>query len=128
GPANVLVERDDRRMALWAANGERLKHEGGNIEIADRAPIGDLVHLHDAVACRAPCLVGLGLLLKLAVEVGLARRILPAKRDRCEDQCKQGDWGSHAPRSYTGGGSEARACARVSHWQSSCAASAGVRP
>jgi hypothetical protein len=57
-------------MALCTAQLQRLKHERRDVQVTRPAAVGDLVHLHEAVARRAPGFVRLGLLLELAVEVG----------------------------------------------------------
>ena len=60
--------------AFGAARLERLEDERGNVEIARAAAVGDLLHLHDALARRAPRPVGLGLLPQQPLEV---RRRVP---------------------------------------------------
>ena len=55
-----------------AAQLQRLEDEGRDVEVTHPAAVGDLVHLHEAVARGAPGLVGLRLLLQHAIEVRLA--------------------------------------------------------
>src|SRR4051812_1049766 len=67
--ADVFVDPHDRGVPLRPAQMQRLEHEGGDVEIANPAAIRDLLHLHVAVACRAPSCVGVGLVARIAVEV-----------------------------------------------------------
>jgi hypothetical protein len=89
--ADVLVHPDERRMTLRAAKIQRLEDERRNVEVADAAPVADLRHLHDAVAGPAPCLVGLGLPLDLAVEVRcpLEEVIRSSARPRLRRRCRR---------------------------------------
>ena len=64
--------------AVRAAQLQRLEHERRDVEIAGLAAVGDLLHLHEAVARRPPGLVGLGLLLQHALEIG--RPLLELRR------------------------------------------------
>ena len=68
-------------MAFGAAQLQRLKDERRDVQVTRLAAVGDLVHLHEAVARGAPGLVGLGLLLELALEVGRTLLELREQRD-----------------------------------------------
>ena len=113
-----------RRMSLGAAQLQRLEDERRNVQVTHPAAVGDLVHLHEAVARRAPRLVGLRLLLQHAIEVGLALLELSAERhgERGRAQMTSGEksgrplrTGRSCPRSYTVPAAlRPRACARVS--------------
>ncbi len=78
--ADVLVHPHERRMLTGAAQPKRLKDERGDVEIAFRTAIADLLDLHEAVARRTPGAIGLGLLPEHPGEVGPAchRSVLPA--------------------------------------------------
>src|SRR6202040_668118 len=67
--ADVLVHPDDGRMAPRAAHLQRLKHKCRDLEVAQAAPVGDLLELHEARTRGAPGLVGLGLLARQALEI-----------------------------------------------------------
>jgi len=67
---DVLVHPDQRRMLMVAAESQRLKHEGRDIEITLRAAIGDLLDLHESFAGGAPRAVRLSLLAEHPCEVG----------------------------------------------------------
>src|SRR5262249_23564954 len=127
----------ERGVPLRAAELQRLEDERGNLQVTRSAAVGDLLHLHEAVARGAPRLVGLGLLREHAIEIRLAlRRLLRrpgAQRNRTErgesSERSGANGGIHASRSYTDPAAfEARACARESQSQSRCAASIGVAP
>ena len=119
--ADVLVHPDERGMSLRAAQLQRLKDEGRDVEVTRLAAVGDLVHLHEAVARRAPGLVGLGLLLELTFEIGRALLELPGGRPAAEARTRARSARRTAEalmpqilhRRWRG--CAARACARVSH-------------
>src|SRR5438552_1260221 len=125
--ADVLVHPDDRRVALRSAEIERLKYERGNIQIADPAAVGDLLHLHVAVARRPPFRVGLRLVAKILLEVAdaiLGRRAivfgsgLAAKRRRGDQNGRENTAeprrSSNHPPNLTPEVEERRAGARMS--------------
>ena len=95
-----------------AAQRERLKHKGGDVHIAHLAAVGDLLHLHDAVARGAPGLVGVGLLLELALEVGrtlleLIRPVAPKRRGSGCSELRRSCLAVQRPRSKSEGGGNA---------------------
>ena len=65
------MDPDESGVRFCAAELQRLKDESGDVEVANLAAVGDLLHLHEAVARRPPDLVGLRLLLQLTVEIRL---------------------------------------------------------
>jgi len=75
---DVLVNPQERRVPLRAAQLQRLEDERRDVDVTHLAAVGDLLHLHEAVAGGAPCLVGVGLLLQLTIEVGRALLERPA--------------------------------------------------
>ena len=101
--------------ALRAAQLQRLKDQRRDVEVAGLAAVGDLLHLHEALARGAPGRVGLRLLLRACGRNraraagtdagpaasrgrGLGRR--STKGDRRSEQCAR-QWRSSCRRSYT---------------------------
>jgi hypothetical protein len=72
-----FVHPDNGGMPPGAARLHGPKHERGDVEIAGTAAVSDLLHLHVALARRAPRPVGLCLLLNLAVEIRRQEGIVP---------------------------------------------------
>ena len=71
--ADVLVNQHrSADIPFRAAQLERLEDERRDLQVTRLAAVGDLVHLHEAIARGTPRLVGLGLLLELALEIGRA--------------------------------------------------------
>ena len=60
--ADALVNPDKRGVCFRPAQMERLEDKRGNVQIARLASVGDLLHLHDALARGAPRHVRVGLL------------------------------------------------------------------
>ena len=120
--ADVLVDPDERGVRLRAAELQRLEDKCRDVEIAYAAAIGDLLHLHDAVARGAPGPVRVRLLLQHSLEVGLPltgslRRLTeqryrtqPDERCECCDANRRADHPDilHRP-SGTGRGARMRA-------------------
>jgi hypothetical protein len=88
-------------MPFRAAQFQGLKDERRDVHVTCLAAVGDLLHLHEAVAGGVPRLVGFGLLLELTLEIGLAllelalrtRRLsgLAMQRPRHEHEGKDAD-------------------------------------
>ena len=57
--ADVLVHPDERRVPLWRRAASAAGRRSRDVHVARLAAVGDLLHLHEAVAGGAPRLVGL---------------------------------------------------------------------
>src|SRR4029077_12754174 len=92
--------------ALWTAHLQRLKHKCRDIEVAQAAPVGDLLELHEARARGAPGLVGLGLLARHPFEI--RRPALGPSRlvSALETWCNNGWCSSGTRRSVETGGED----------------------